>query len=243
VMLRTKVAILLSELAVPPPPGGLGSVSRTIQVLLGRGVLDDKTARALNEAVEIADQAASGARVPLRVGVAVQNSGTAILEQLAFLRTIAAARFEDYVLTTLQDQLPGGWSADIDRSIASDAPPELQEGPAADRGFRHVRVDALVTAGGSDAVIEVRARLQPGAPGQIEAVRTWVEALPTRLPIVLVMLGDSLTRRELQHITGSHEGPLEILQWDTDSGLLISVLAGVLINRDSAASIIVPAPA
>src|SRR5215470_3975065 len=42
VMLRTNIANLLSELAFPPPPGGFGPVSATIDTLLGRGVLDDQ---------------------------------------------------------------------------------------------------------------------------------------------------------------------------------------------------------
>src|SRR5258708_13429969 len=39
VMLRTKVANLLSELAVPSPPGGFGPVSPTIETLVGRAIL------------------------------------------------------------------------------------------------------------------------------------------------------------------------------------------------------------
>jgi hypothetical protein len=239
VMLRTKLTNLLFELTYPPPPGGFGAVDSTIDVLSERGVLDDETAQALRRTVVIADQAARGATVPPRVVVAVENSGPAILEQLALLRTVAAARFEDHVLDTLQRELPVGWSVDIDRAIASDDLPELA-GALADGAKRHARVDALVSAAGQEGVIEVRARLQPGAPGQVKAVQDWIEVLPSALPILLVMLGDRLTARELEQITGDREGPVEILQWDVEAASLMAVLRRLLMGSGVPASVTVP---
>jgi len=235
VMLRTKAANLLSELAVPPPPGGFGPVSATIDILVGRGVLDDEQAQALRDAMEIADQAARGAQVPRRVAVAVENSGPAILEQLALLRTVAAARFEDYVLDTLQERTPAEWSIDIDRSIVSGEQEEL-DGIGDILIRRHARVDALVTAGDRNVVVEVRARLQPGAAGQIKAVREWLKALPADLPILLIMLGDGLTPREIRQISEGHEATVEVLQWDVAANALITVLRdlmGVRVLRQS----------
>ena len=239
VMLRTKLTNLLFELAVPPPPGGFGAVTSTIDVLSGRGVLDSSTARALRDAVDIADQAARGATVPRRVVVAVENSGPAILEQLALLRTVAAARFEDHVLDTLQQELPVGWSIDIDRAIVSDDLPELVSA-LGDGAIRHARVDALVSAAGQECVIEVRARLQPGAPVQIKAVQDWIEALPSALPIVLVMLGDRVTARELQQIKGDRVGSVEILQWDVEASSLMAVLRKSLMSSGVPAAVTVP---
>lgn len=227
VMLRTKAANLLSELAVPPPPGGFGPVSATVDVLLGRGVLDVDQAQALRDAMDIADQAARGAMVPRRVAIAVENSGPAILEQLALLRTVAAARFEDHVLDTLQESVPGGWSIDIDRAIVS-GDQEHGDGLSTPPVRRHARVDALVTAGDSSAVVEVRARLQPGAAGQIKAVREWMRALPSDLPILLIMLGDGLTPRELQQISEGHDASVELLQWDRYASSLITMLRDLL---------------
>jgi hypothetical protein len=228
VMLRTKVANLLSELAVPPPPGGFGPISATIDILSGRGVLDVEQAQALRDAVDIADQAARGAMVPRRVAIAVENSGPAILEQLALLRTVAAARFEDYVLDALQQRLPADWSVDIDRTIVSDE--QLDTVALSERNVagRRARVDALVTAGDQSAVVEVRARLQPGAAGQIEAVRTWMMALPADLPVLLVMLGDALSPREVRQISNGHQRPVELLSWDKYSASLITVLRDLL---------------
>jgi hypothetical protein len=228
VMLRTKVANLLSELAVPPPPGGFGPISATIDILSGRGVLDVEQAQALRDAVDIADQAARGAMVPRRVAVAVENSGPAILEQLALLRTVAAARFEDYVLDALQQRLPADWSVDIDRTIVSDEQLDAVALSGRNVAGRHARVDALVTAGDQSAVVEVRARLQPGAAGQIEAVRTWMMALPADLPVLLVMLGDALSPRELRQISNGHQRPVELLSWDKYSASLIMVLRDLL---------------
>jgi hypothetical protein len=94
-------------------------------------------------------------------------------------------------------------------------------------------VDALVTVDERSVVVEVRARLQPGAAVQIEAVRTWVRALPADLPILLVMLGDALSARERQQIAGDHDGALRILQWDIDADKLVSELRRLVVGADS----------
>lgn len=235
VMLRAKLANLLSELAVPPPPGGFGPVSATIDTLVGRGVLDVAQAQALRDTVDLSDQAARGAVVPRRVAIAVENSGSAILEQLALLRTVAAARFEDHVLETLQEQIPTQWSLDIDRSIVSTGSPVQLQAGVQDLGRRHARVDALVTAADRAAVVEIRSRLQPGASGQIEAVRTWLGALPSELPVLLIMLGDALTARELKAISNGREGTVELLQWDRYASALVPTLRDLLRGPDALA--------
>ena len=250
VMLRTKVSNLLSELAVPPPPGGFGHVPATIEVLRNRAVLDTSTAQALKDTMDIADDAARGAMVPRKVAQAVENSGPAILDQLALLRTVAAARFEDHVLSALRDRAPTGWVIDFDRAIPRDEPAVLAHpatpgageadgstpaavtsdgatpGSETDAGQAratpmHARVDALVTADTQQAVVEVRARLQPGARAQIDAVLEWLRALPPDLPVLLVILGDGLTARELQRIRVVRPGRVELLLWDHDSDELI----------------------
>jgi hypothetical protein len=230
VMLRAKLANLLSELAVPPPPGGFGPVPATIDILIERGVLDIDQAKALRDTVEIADQAARGATVPRRVAIACENSGPAILEQLALLRTVAAARFEDFVLDRLQQQIPADWALDMDRSIARDGGPDGLQPDGHDVGRRHARVDALVTSGDRSAVVEIRSRLQPGASGQIEAARTWLAALPADIPVLLIMLGDELTGRELRAMSNGRPGRVEILQWDRYASSLIPVLRDLLVT-------------
>ena len=95
-------------------------------------------------------------------------------------------------------------------------------------GRRHARVDSLLTAGDQSAVVEVRARLQPGAAGQIEAVRTWMSALPADLPVLLVMLGEALSPRERQEISNGRPGLVELLEWDKYAGPLIPVLRDLL---------------
>jgi hypothetical protein len=218
VALRANAAIALEELAYPPPPGGSGSVPATLEVLRRRGVLDSEQASALSQLVDIANEASRGAIVPRRVGQAVQNSGTAIVRQLDKLRAVAGPKFEDHVLVTLRQRLPAGWTLDVDRAIP-------REAPLADAAERvHARVDALVTAEDKTVVVEVRARLQPGADGQIEAVREWLAALPPALPVLLVMLGERLTDRELRWICSGHDGPVELLLWDRDADELILTL-------------------
>jgi hypothetical protein len=220
VELRIRAASFLEELAFPPPPGGFGAVSTTLDVLLRRGVLDNTQAEALGQLIAIADEAARGATVPKRVGQAVQNSGQAILVQLDKLRAVAGPKFEDHVLDMLRNRLPADWTLDIDQAI----PRDMSQTPDP----VHARVDALVTARNQRAVVEVRARLRPGADGQIQAVRDWLAALPPELPILLVMLGEQLTERELRWIRSAHEGPVELLQWDRESGELVMMLRELL---------------
>jgi hypothetical protein len=229
VTLATEVAHQLAELAYPPPPDGVDSLSGTIDTLLGRGVLDRPTADSLRRVVDIADQAARGAMVPARVATAVENSGPAILNQLATLQTVAAAQFEDHVLDELQERAPREWSIDIDRAMPSgNQPDEETSGASAAMKSRHARVDALVSDDHQEAVVEVRARLQPTKPGQIEAVRTWMKALPSDVPVLLIMLGRGLSARQLREISEGHTGPVELLEWDRNSDELIKVLRGLL---------------
>jgi hypothetical protein len=220
VMLRAQAANFIEALAFPPPPGGFGAVSDTLEILRRRGVLDDKQANDLRQLIEIADQAARGAVVPRRVAEAVRNSGAAIVQQLDKLRAVAGPKFEEHVLLTLRQRLPSGWSLDIDRAIPRTAP----GGP----GVMHARVDALVTAGDRGVVVEARARLRPGADGQIEAVREWLAALLPELPVLIVMLGERLTDRELKWMCSGHEGPVQLLLWDRDSTELIMTLREML---------------
>jgi hypothetical protein len=225
VLLRANAAIVLEGLAYPPPPGGFGSVSTTLEVLRGRGVLDHEQATSLAQLIEIADEASRGAVVPRRVGQAVQNSGTAIVRQLDKLRAVAGPKFEDHVLAVLRQRLPAGWTLDIDRAVPRDA---VNDDAVVPDGLLHARVDALVTAGDRSVVVEVRARLQRGQDDQIEAVRDLLAALPPQLPVLLVMLGESLTEREMRWMCASHEGPVELLLWDRDSGELIVTLRELL---------------
>jgi len=220
VMLRAQAANFIEALAFPPPPGGFGAVSDTLEILRHRGVLDDKQANDLRQLIEIADQAARGAVVPQRVAEAVRNSGAAIVQQLDKLRAVAGPKFEEHVLVTLRQRLPGGWLLDIDRAIPRTAP----GGP----GVVHARVDALVTSGDRGVVVEARARLRPGADGQIEAVREWLAALLPELPVLIVMLGERLTERELKWMCSGHEGPVQLLLWDRDSAELIMTLREML---------------
>ena len=227
VVLRARAAIFLEELAFPPPPDGFGAGSSTLETLRRRGVLDDQQATALSQLIEIADQAARGAMVPRLVAQAVQNSGLAILVQLDKLRAVAGPKFEDHVLDTLRQRLPGGWSLSIDRAIPRTGFAD-QEGPADLAASAHARVDALITAQERSVVVEVRARLRPGADGHIEAVRQWLAALPPELPVLLVMLGGGLTDRELRWICSGHQGTVEFLLWDREAGELIVILRELL---------------
>lgn len=236
VTLATNVAQQVSELAYPPPPEGFSSLSATIDTLLGRGVLDLPTAQALLRVIDIAQQAARGAIVPPRVATAVENSGLAILEQLAILRTTAAAQFEDHVLDTLQEKAPRGWNIEIDRSIPGDNQPdegdshldETATGSSSATRSRHTWVDALVSDDGQHAVVEVRARLQPTERGQIKALCQWMRGLPSDLPVLLIMLGRGLSARQLQEIREGRTGPVKLLEWDRDPDSLINVLDDLL---------------
>jgi len=228
VLLGVQATSLVEELAYPPPPGGFGPPSATLSVLRRRGVLDGDQASALEELFQVASEASRGAAVTRDVGQAVRNSGRPILIQLDKLRSVAGPKFEDHVLDTLRRKLPGGWSLDTDRGI-----PRVGAGdPDEPAESLHARVDALVTARDRSVVVEVRAKLRPGADGQIETVREWLAALPPELPVLLVMLGDRLTDRELRWICSDREGPVEFLLWDRDADELIMTLRELLDQAD-----------
>lgn len=225
VTLSTRTTNVLNELAFPPPPGGFGPVSGTIDVLRRRGVLETEQASALRQLNEIADEAARGALVPPRVSQAVQNSGRAILIQLDLLRTVAGRKFEEYVLDTLRKRKPDGWSMDTDHAIP-------RGDPAAAGAPAPARVDALVTCRDRSVVVEVRARLRSGAQGQIEAVREWLAALQADLPVLLVMLGERLSDRELGLLRAGREAAVELLLWDREEDALIMALRDLLERAD-----------
>ena len=236
VTLRTNAAIVLEELAFPPPPSGFGSVSTTLETLRQRGVLDSKQASSLEQLIDIADQASRGAIVPRRVGQAVQNSGMAIIKQLDKLRPVAGPKFEEHVLDKLRQRLPAGWTLDVDRAVPRETSPAGAVGPV------HARVDALVTAGERGVVVEIRARLRPGADGQIEAVREWLAALPPQLPVLLVMLGERLTDRELRWICSGHEGAVELLLWDREANELIVTVRDLMERAGTGVKAALPTP-
>ena len=203
----------------------VGSDSGTIDVLRRRGVLDTGQAIALGQLTDIADEAARGALGCFQYAQAVQNSGSAILIQLDLLRTVAGRLFEDHVLDTLREQKQDGWWIDTDHA--------MPRRDSLDAGApRHARVDALVTFGDHSVVVEVRARLRPGAQGEIETVREWLAAVPADLPVLLVMLGERLSDRELNFLRGGRDGPVELLLWDREETALTMALRGLLQRAD-----------
>lgn len=207
VMLRTRIANLLSEIAFPPPPAGTSTAPYTIDVLHNRGVLSTRTADALQETIKIADQASAGAAVPRQVATAVENSGQAILEQIAQLRAAAAARCEEHILEVLRNRAPHGWSVDMDARVGS------------------ARVDALVRNNGSSAVVEVRTRVYSGDYRQIEALGQWFSALREDMPVLLVFLGGGLNDRTLRQVSESHSAAIKVVLWDDEAPSLISELS------------------
>lgn len=225
VMLRMKIASLLYELAFPPPPDGLRAVSATIDVLHNRGLLDISQASALQDVFDISNQVAAGASVSPRVVAAVKSSGPAILEQLALLRTVVAARFEDHVLDTLTRSRPSTWAIEVDKSISptKQAPPA----PGISRP-RSRHVDALVHDGNHVVAVEIRAHLQPGSNRRINAVKEWLETLPQDLPVLLIVPGEGLTSRELRRVRGDRKAAIELLVWDRDANSLIAALRSIL---------------
>jgi hypothetical protein len=210
VMLRTRIANLLSEIAFPPPPAGTSRVPYTIGILHNRGVLSRRTANALQETIKIADQASAGAAVPKQVATAVGNSGQAILEQIAQLRATAAARSEEHILEVLRNKMPRGWSVDMDAPVGSS------------------RVDALVQHNESSAVVEVRTRLHSGDNRQIEALRQWFSALSKDMPVLLVFLGGGLNERTLRQVSEGHSAEIRVVLWDDEAATLMSELSDLI---------------
>ena len=229
VSLGARARSLLSELAQPPPIDGAESVYAVIDVLRNRAVLDAEQAQAFREMFGLVDRAAGGAEIPPKVANAAANTSRAILDQLALRVPAAPRRFEDHVLEVLQVRLPTGWQLEIDATVRR-SPAGRQAGMTEARSLAdlHERVDALVTAHDQQAVVEVRARLEPSSPGQVRAVERLRTGLPADLPVLLVVLGEGLSGRQLRELRQLRPGSVELLQWDRDSGELVNTLRDLL---------------
>jgi hypothetical protein len=229
VSLGLRARNLLSELAQPPPIDGTESVYAVIDVLRNRAVLDAEQAQAFQEMFGLVDRAAGGAGIPPKVANAAANTSRAILDQLAIRVPAAPKRFEDHVLEVLQVRLPAGWQIEIDATVRrSQAVPKTGTAEARSLADMHERVDALVTAHDRQAVVEVRARLEPSSPGQVWAVERLLKSLPPDLPVLLVVLGEGLSGRQLREFRQLRPGPVELLQWDRDSREFVSTLRDLL---------------
>jgi hypothetical protein len=229
VSLGLRARNLLSELAQPPPIDGTESVYKVIDVLRNRAVLDTEQAQAFREMFALVDRAADGAEIPPKVANAAANTGRAILDQLAIRVPAAPKRFEDHVLEVLQVRLPAGWQVEIDAAVPRpQAVRYADTAEARSLADLHERVDALVTAHDRHAVVEVKARLEPSSPGQVRAVERLLKGLPPELPVLLVVLGEGLSGRQLREFRQFRPGPVELLQWDRDSSELVSTLRDLL---------------
>jgi hypothetical protein len=232
VSLGLRVRNLLSELAQPPPIDGIQSVYALIDVLRNRAMLDTEQAQAFRDMFGLVDRAIGGAEIPPKVANAAANTSRAILDQLAIRVPAAPKRFEDNVLEVLQVRLPAGWQVVIDAAVPR---PQTMGPVSTDKpnllANLHVRVDALVTAHDRQAVVEVRARLEPSSPGQVRAVEGLLIELPPDLPVLLVVLGEGLSGRQLRELRQLRPGPVELLQWDRDSTELISTLRDLLLGQ------------
>lgn len=204
--LMARLNELLVELIFPLPP-----VNRTmrdmIRVLVGRGVLDDSSAKALNGLADAADKVLSGATVPHKDAQAVLNSGGTVLAELSTLRAFAPALAEEFVLGRLQrEAIRRTWT------IVRKAKVETENGPAS--------VDALILlpARRSEVVVEVRPRLHSSARDHIEALHRWLNTVRRRrIRILLVLLGDGLDAEDMARLT---DQGVTVLLWDYDSGSL-----------------------
>jgi hypothetical protein len=231
VSLGLRTRNLLSELAQPPSVDGNESVYAVIDVLRNRAVLDAEQAQAFRDMFGLVDRAIVGAEIPPKVANAAANTSRAILDQLAIRVPAAPKRFEDHVLEVLQVRLPAGWQVVIDAAVPRSQAmgQEIADEPNLLANL-HERVDALVTAHDRQAVVEVRARLEPSSSGQVRAVEGLLMGLPPDLPVLLVVLGEGLSGRQLREFRQLRPGPVELLQWDRDSTELISTLRDLLLG-------------
>jgi hypothetical protein len=195
-------------------------------------ILHDTDDRPTERRLSALDVASLATVVPGKVARALQNAGPAILQQLTLLRTVAAPRFENHVLDRLRQRLPEGWLVEIDAAIGR-ASSEEDPRPRASVASVHARADALVRKDDRSAVVEVRARLQPGSQAQSMALRNWLQELPFDLPVLLVVPGEGLSSSELNTLRNRREGAIELLSWDTDADSLITMVRGLLVSDTS----------
>lgn len=130
------------------------------------------------------------------------------------------------IIGSLVEALGRDLSERMIRSPAGDR--EIDPAPDREPPGDFARADALVRKNDRSMVVEVRARLQPGTPAQFTSLRNWLHELPSDLPVLLVVPGEGLSRRELNELRNRREGAIGLLSWDTDADSLITVVRGLL---------------
>ncbi len=196
VQLRFELERVLRSLAVPPPIHRQTAIT-LIGILTQRGVLPYDLQASLINIVQAGDLAAAGSKVPPVVRSAAEQSGPYILQTLALQRRTAAQAFENHVLDVLTKAVGPG-EVTFDTLVGT------------------TRYDAVVRHAGQTVVVEVRARLDPKASKEFQAVVRLVNSLPPELPLILVAPGAGITPRQLAELNGARSGALEIVRWDEE---------------------------
>lgn len=210
--LSTSLAGVLRRLLSPPPRRPMTGTEEMAQVLSNRGVLPPALATAVERVVRECRTAARSGRVRARLDEAAMAYGPRLLADLHCLRPTVGPAFERHVLERL-DGMPR--CTVRKRWVVSGH-----------------QVDALVTRDDVDVVVEVRARVGPGATDAVRETREWLHGVPVALPVLLIVPAEPPASPDWQDV---RDRPgLTVLSWDERSDELAGVL-GALLTAGAAA--------
>jgi hypothetical protein len=209
--LSISLASALRELLSPPSRRPIRNSEDMVDILLTRGVLPNGLADAVGRVLYQCRIVGAG---PTRVRIddAAMAYGPQLLTELRALRTTAARALERHVLGQLE-RLPN-YTVHREAEIG------------------HTQVDAIVCRNGRQVIVEVRARVGPGATAAVGGLHDWLNSLQTEMPILLIIPAQPTPSSLWQEI-GSRPN-LGVLVWDEQCDGLASRLNQLLRHHDVA---------
>jgi hypothetical protein len=204
--LGASLAAVLRRLLSPPPRMRVHGAEDMARILSNRGAIPPELATAVERVLRECRTAGNGrARARARLDEAAMAYGPRLLADLQSLGSTVGRAFEQHVLDQL-GRVPGctitKW--------------RVVEGS---------QVDAMATRGRSDVIVEVRARVGPGAIDAVEETHAWLEPLPEHFPVLLIVPAEPTMSPTWELIRGRRG--LTVLSWDEGSDRLATVLTSM----------------
>jgi len=203
--LSTSLATVLRQLLSPPPRVRIRGTETMARLLSNRGVLPPRLAAAVERVLRQSRVSSTG-RTRARLDDQAMTYGPPLLADLRSLRRTASRAFEQHVLHQVE-HVPG---FTVSRS-------KVMQG---------IQVDAVATHGPSDVVVEVRARVGPGATGAVRETHEWLQRVPSDLPVLLIVPAEPTASPDWRDVLSRPR--LVVLPWDEQSDKLVGKLTTLL---------------
>ncbi|WIX85510.1 hypothetical protein [Amycolatopsis sp. DG1A-15b] len=208
------------------------------KILHRRGVLDDEMIDNLTSLHQASQSVASGATLSDDDATTVRQSGPALLQALARLRSYAPALFEKHVIGQLDRLINEGC-----RITYGTIPRQLFTGEEGGNAGS-VEADATLEQDERALFVEVRAQVRnDGRP--LEETLEWLARIPHQVPVLLVFLGDETTTpsvsevilsdpTRLEAVLYSRLAGLDVLGWDAEYESFLDRVRAMLAHVDPA---------